>query len=334
MTSLVGLDVAYLWMYAPITETLCAGLASLGKVSVQAIVRPATPLGNLSGAFWRRLHRLRRGDRFIFVGQHAGKLPWTSLRQRGVRTAFYETEPKALSCRYRHRVRDADAPEELWSYSHRVLELCARAFATRRYLPPGYIEPPTAEGVAISSSTRPAAELFFLGYPFYRGRAPCYQQLRTALGERLNATWALYTPEDFRSWWTSHGARAVHLSLHKHHRLNARCADPSQPFEAVRAALLLSRGARLISLQSDPRDEAEYAGLVHFATLDEVPRLLVRLLARVRATHPQGKGTAVASRFRRRFDPRRLMEIAGVYANWTTYRTRRHVSLVTRNYFR
>ena len=28
MTSLAGLDVAYLWMYAPITETLRAGLAS------------------------------------------------------------------------------------------------------------------------------------------------------------------------------------------------------------------------------------------------------------------------------------------------------------------
>ena len=315
MTSMVGLDAAYLWMYEPITETLRAGLASLGKVSVEAIVGPRT---NLSGAFWKRLHRLRSGDRFVFVGQHAGKLPWASLRQRGVRTAFYETEPKALSCRYRHRVRDADTPDELWSYSRRILELCARAFATRRYLPPGYIEPPTAEGdVAAFSSTALAAELYFLGYPFYRGRAPCYQQLRTALGERLNATWALHTAEDFHSWWTSHGAGAVHLNLHKRHRPNARCADPSQPFEAVRAALLLSRGARLISLPSDPRDEAEYAGLVHFATLDEVPRLLVRLLARVRATHPQGNGTAVASRFRRRFDPRRLMENAGVYANWT-----------------
>ena len=73
----------------------------------------------------------------------------------------------------------------------------------------------------------------------------------------------------------SRGGVAVIVNIHK------RCAqgELSQPFEAVRAAQVLGAGGLLVSQRAHPRDEAAFAGLVDFLTLEQLPGALAALLA-------------------------------------------------------
>ena len=74
------------------------------------------------------------------------------------------------------------------------------------------------------------------------------------------------------------------------------------PCEAFRLSLLLSVGANVLS--ESCADEAEYSGLVHFATYAE----LERSAAHIVANEPQ----SVADKFAQRFAPARILERAGV----------------------
>ena len=76
------------FMYWPVVGTLLTGLRQGGaNVSVGA---------GFSLRYHRVLHSLRCGDTLIWVGLN-GKMsqPWAKLRQAGVRTVYYNTEPTA-----------------------------------------------------------------------------------------------------------------------------------------------------------------------------------------------------------------------------------------------
>ena len=312
------------WLYAPVVNSLRLGFATVATVSVR-LIGGRLGVSTRSQAFRDLLESLNQGDVLVFIGVKPGhiKIPWDQLRSRGALTVLYETEPNALTCR--HKMPLSARPDELWSYSHRVLEMCKSAYPVRRYVPPGHIDRAAlaAEGAATSTDLAKDApsrggetELLFLGYPFFKGRQPCYGKLQLALGQRVNATWSVSSAAEFDTWWAEQGSHVVHLNLHKRGTGDVQtgsgsvCSDSAtEPFEAFRAALLLSRGAQLLSQRSDERDEAEFDGLVHFAALGDMATLLPKLLQRVR-TRAQLR---IAARYRERFEPQRLFARAGIY---------------------
>ena len=88
------------------------------------------------------------------------------------------------------------------------------------------------------------------------------------------------------------------------------CGNGEQPPAVFRLSPLLSRGALVVSERCYERDEAEYAGLVHFAELNDIAGAFERV---AKPPRPAAAVDALAAAFRSRFAPRRLFERAGVY---------------------
>ena len=133
----------------------------------------------------------------MWIGPVAsGVPPWTSLRARGVRTVYYQTEPFD-GCQL-----SQSAAEELWEFSWHNVDMCGPRLRddirTLRYVPLGYTAPrlpisSAAAAAAADASASPPRDLLFFGYPFFKsGRGRCYADLQRALGSRLNATWSLW----------------------------------------------------------------------------------------------------------------------------------------------
>ena len=64
--------------------------------------------------------------------------PWLQLREAGVRTVFYNTEPMDWCVR--------SGPDEVWDYSWHNIDGCRRRLRadrnlTLRYVPPGFVSP-------------------------------------------------------------------------------------------------------------------------------------------------------------------------------------------------
>ncbi len=322
------------FMYAPIVKTLVSGFALFANVSHHILSgsRLQQTRGHAIAA------SLVAGDVLLHVGHRRMELhPWAQLQSRGVRTVFYITDPEMLCGPESAPVR------EVWSYTRRVLE-CAQprmvhlasnvrrsAAMTYRYVPPGFLGQDdgnrrsgihrTGRAPPASPAPPPAPILSFLGHPTYHrlGRKRCLGELGVALGSQLRLAPSIWSGADFERWWReAGGSDAVHLSLHKYgiHTPNTSCAerccnDPSQPFESVRASLLLSRGACVLAARSFRWDEREYKGLVTFADL---PDGLLAAFGKLASTPRDDVSRRdVAFRFQERFSPRLLFERAGVY---------------------
>ena len=91
------------------------------------------------------------------------------------------------------------------------------------------------------------------------------------------------------------------LNVHKNCNASETMAWPC---EAFRFSLLLSVGANVLS--ESCADEAEYSGLVHFATYGELERSATHIVA----NDPHHE--SVADKFAQRFAPARILERAGV----------------------
>ena len=142
--------------------------------------------------YQRELARLKSGDTFVWIG-NVGKFsqPWTSLRELGVRTVYYQTEPMDLrqtsvQCPFRNQTVD-----EILDFSWSNLQLCAQLapWAPRlRFLPPGYLgrRIPRARAPALNSKTM----VFFgtLKDYYSKERLRSYKALKRELGDRLQHT--------------------------------------------------------------------------------------------------------------------------------------------------
>lgn len=311
-------DGRLLFMYSLIVGTLRDGFEASGAhVSVNQIPHAHSLAHN---GFGGSLSVLRRGDAFVWVGpkQHATP-PWALLGQRGVRRLYYQTEPLSGGC-FLPPYRKAVLPsmplrdllvDEIFDYSRSNLEHCRRHpdAPPLRYLPPGYTRaawawgPRLALGPELHGSAQLAADssprgesaprALFLGDPDLEERARCFDGLR-ALVRPVNHIWNVSA---FRT--LCDGSVAIFVNVHK------RCtqSELTQPFEAVRAAQVLSAGGLLLSQRAHPADEAEYAGLVEFHSLPQLRTAVVGLLARsnLRRTIAQRM-----SAFRSRFAPAEL----------------------------
>ena len=227
-------------LYAPIIETLRAGfLHATPHVAVRSN-------GGASGSapLARAQQQLKRGDVYVHVGPWGHEtVPWHDLKRRGVVAVYYQTEP-VDNC-YGALPNAYPEPQEIWDFAWHNLDACARQLrrlgdnVTLRYVPPGFIASPVLEAAAWPAAPR----LLFMGYPFFKsGRGRCYAALRRTLGERLNATWSLWSAAAFDAWWAAEGQLAAHVHLHKH------CGHGDlQPPAGFRLSPLLSRGALVIS---------------------------------------------------------------------------------------
>jgi len=267
------------FMYSPVIDTLEAGFRFATFEVVRKDYTRAMQRGKLHTYVW------------IGVGLNPQRMRAASTA--GARTIYYQTEP------IRHGKRE-QAVDEIWDFSRANLRVCQAPVC--RFVPPGYIAPPTPANERPTVPRRP--HLHLLGYPYYRsGRAANYATLKRQLGLDLNASWDQWDHHSWERWWHTVGKHVVHLHLHK--RGNA-VRTP-----AFRFSPLLSHGAVFISQSMDPDDEKPYEGLVHFATnLSHIPTLFRRVRAFV------GNGTHrrhVRNTFRRRFSPRVLFRDANVY---------------------
>jgi hypothetical protein len=319
----VGHDLAF--MYRPVMDTLVAGFTHLPAAVSAAIGTLNVVSGSGVAAKspeYKKMMRLARDlgprDLFLFIGPIGSEsVPWDAMRDRGVRTVYYQTEPVNGCALSKAR------PDEVWDFSWHNLDACKpypKPWLTQpfqmRYVPMGYIKPPAEARVRGYVPPDDAPELFFFGYPFYKsGRKRCYERLQRALGARLNATWMLWSPMAFERWWRASGRWAAHLNLHK------ACESARNPV-VFRTSILLSRGATVISERANHKDEREYAGLVHFGAVDEIPHLLNRLWIAPQPATPFGARRVrsvqlrpeLASVYAERFAPQRIFERAGVYA--------------------
>lgn len=319
----IGHDKTF--MYRPVMDTLVDGFANPPAAVVAAIGRPNVLSGSGTSNKDTRMVGLAKGlgarDIFLFIGPiGTERVPWQAMRKHGVRTIYYQTEPVngcALS---------TSKPDEVWDFSWHNLEAC-KPWPTpyampwldgkplqMRYVPMGYVKPPNEPRRLGHAPREGTKELLFFGYPFYKsGRKKCYLRLQSVLGDRLNATWMVWSDADFARWWKGSGRWAAHVNLHK------GCENARNPV-VFRTSLLLSRGATVISEHSDPKDEAEYAGLVHFAKVDEIPGTLDRQwippqpptpfgLERMRSLQLRAD---IARQYSQRFAPQRIFERAGV----------------------
>jgi hypothetical protein len=171
------------YMYWPVMGTLLEGLRHAGEAEVLLGV-------GFSLAYHAALARLHSGDVLIWVGTN-GKLsqPWRKLRQRGVRTVYYNTEPSATCDRYR------DAVDELWDFSYWNMIRCAASRMrpdVLRFVPPGYLRrhlpsvPSAGARSALAEDSQRLALVFFgLIDRYHPQRSRCFAQLQRRLGNRL-----------------------------------------------------------------------------------------------------------------------------------------------------
>lgn len=331
------------FMYKPVIDTLTDGFTDVPARVLEAVGKPRVVHGygvrSLStfaaglrreslgstghGRDATRALPLGNGDTFVWIGPvGSGTPPWVELRRLGVRTVYFQTEP-ADGCQFAQ-----SNAQEIWEFSWHNFDACARQLPdgiTLRYVPLGFHAPPARELSTTKAALPPRGrhnELLFFGYPFYKsGRGLCYAQLARALGARLNATWMVWTLEDFEAWWATHGQWAAHLNLHK------TCESQHNPV-VFRTALLLSRGATVLSERAYWRDEQEYAGLVRFGRVQELATMLDAALdsppginrgssagsvVTTTAMHALQTHAHVAKLYAERFAPQRIFERALVY---------------------
>ena len=187
-----GHDMAF--MYRPVMDTLVNGFSHLpsevASVIGQLKVVSGHGVSRLSAAISRS--NVAAGDLLLWIGPIGSEaVPWKRLRQRGVRTIYYQTEPVngcALS---------RSQPDEFWDFSFHNLDACPSHrppwlphTISRRYVPLGYVPPPAeamgeARGETVEQLQSPAllsgADLLFFGYPFYKsGRKRCASSSRPA----------------------------------------------------------------------------------------------------------------------------------------------------------
>jgi hypothetical protein len=246
-------------MYRPVMDTLVAGFTHLPAAVSAAIGTLNVVSGSGVAAKspeYKQMMRLARDlgprDLFLFIGPIGSEsVPWDAMRDRGVRTVYYQTEPVNGCALSKAR------PDEVWDFSWHNLDACKpypKPWLTQpfqmRYVPMGYIKPPAEARVRGYVPPDDAPELFFFGYPFYKsGRKRCYERLQRALGARLNATWMLWSPMAFERWWRASGRWAAHLNLHK------ACESARNPV-VFRTSILLSRGATVISERANHKERA------------------------------------------------------------------------------
>ena len=152
-----GVGHALEFMYKPVMDTLVDGFSNVPDRATRAARKPRVVHGFGVRKFKTLMARmlpsdqrgrsrdswphplLQDGDVFVWIGPVGSDVPpWRALRERGVRTVYYQTEPFD-GCQVA-----GSASEEIWEFSWHNVDMCAPRLApgvTLRYVPLGYAEP-------------------------------------------------------------------------------------------------------------------------------------------------------------------------------------------------
>ena len=324
------------FMYEPIRASVVAGLKShtlAHRWNVSShVVADAQFFGAAMNSedrriLERRLQSLRRGDLFVWIGEaRESAVPVEMLRNRGVRTVYYQTEP-VRSCWIQPltRRRGIDRFDEVWDYSWRNLDICKHAMAKSHIPEDGnttfrYVPPVALPGRVSANQQSEETRLLFLGSARHRTgcsqpkmgpgqkQVGCSQSCVGALNASVAAGWLriesnAWNPTQLRTVLLSHG---IYVSVHK------ACATTSNPVPP-RVAMLLNAKALVISEHSSARDEAQFEGMVSFVPFANLEQEFSRLRLLSRDERQQ-LAESRAKRFAERFAPWRVYHEAGVHA--------------------
>ena len=283
------------FFYAPIRLTLVAGFAAVlrNRSVISGVIRRRTRL-----AFHATQSALREGDVLVWIGEGQKELVhWRELTVRGVRTIYYQAEPQ-IDCPWLD-ARDLRFPRNLseaWDYSASNVRLCQHPGARKRlaagapsrfrHVPPGLLS-----GIPRVLPTAEWSPVVFLGtvgkeWVDRRGRTrynhwyryQIWRLLKQRLGGRLVHVddvwdWAAFGKlvQRHRLFVTLRKFSGVSAQwCWRNRHLPSRCKDErsSSPFEAVRASLILSAGASLVSGPAFDEDENRFADVVTFASAE------------------------------------------------------------------
>ena len=272
-----------------------------------------------------RLHRgwaaLQSGDLVIHIGSHrdgsAGDFldRAIEMKARGIRCVLYQMEPFAQ----RFARGNTSGLFEIWDYAWANVNSWRSGFRERRltpcrYVPPGFLS-------QLRRRVEAAPELDLLGHrpqlAFLGEERPCFADLPGVSSPRLRLIQGVYNSTQYVSLRRSE-PNLVMLNCHRINPLHS-CTDrdaPLQVLEAVRLSLLLSLNYLVVSQVALKADMREFSGLVLFEPT-MFPGASGEWSADTRSLLAnQTLLTAFARRafvtFRERFEPRRVLEKAGV----------------------
>ena len=263
-------------------------------------------------------------DMLIFVGEGSNFVPWETLRERGVYSVLYQTEPMKFGCGVfehdtywgtflRSQVENVD---EIWDYSWLHVDSCNQLFMKNylegasvkrkayplqgpvmRFVPPGYIQNffPT-----VNHEKQ-------IEYPVFLGNVksrPCWNNILAAWAE------AVVGKEKLDALGVVFSRTSTYVTAYKD-------CDASKPYDHsgvctyVRFSMLLNAGAFNIAQHCYWKDELELRDFIYFSDLSEMKQEF-RALQRLTQTERQLKAQKQQSIFQQRFNPAVLFERAGI----------------------
>ena len=325
------------YMYEPVTNTVLTGLrAELHSHEIRELRTiigqhgqtrdPSFPL-RMQPEKLLAGRALRAGDVFVWVGASGhDQVPWRALRDLGLYTIYYQSEPVRSCSLSRAEV------DEIWDFSWSNIDSCVDsshmpacdAPPVRRYVP----LVPSAVPVSLQhlsdpadSMPEPAPSLVFFGAPVFR--QACLDFLSQRLKTRIIVQNKIWNTAAFERWLTLFETPPIFLNLHKGCQVpSARSSERSRVPTPItwRNPKLISRGLLVISEPAYHKDEAEFEGLIDFAPLPA----LVERFHHLQAMSGALRRKLALSRlhnFRSRFNASGVFARAGIYTLLRYHRT-------------
>jgi len=303
-------------LYDPILLTVGEALHGVGaNVAVVRYKNSEGMFRNVTAAIGRGRKPLIVAVAPFYATRNGGRRMLRQCSDLGVFVALYQTEPlterpedlKGMVDLFNlTEMVDQVKPTEVWDYSRANLDWYPEsARSMYRYMPPGY-----AQGLDLGIDTDRVSSLAhkegmvgFLGS--WKYRPPAARELyHKVLGDKLISRDSIWKKGDMIKFLSEY---PVQLNTHKFEN----CCPSTNPVEAFRMAQILSNRACVVSARSDPRDEAEWAGIVHFAEPSQMPGLIDEIGRDVRGCQTQSFEI-----FRKRFDPAAILRQSGFLETW------------------
>mmetsp|Transcript_38372 Transcript_38372/g.73704 ORF Transcript_38372/g.73704 Transcript_38372/m.73704 type:complete len:369 (-) Transcript_38372:20-1126(-) len=287
------------FMYMPFYATLLSGFSAYHDAGSLVIdQRTFNTTGQFAemGALVEQLE-LQKGDMFIAIGnvgwEHA---PWAAMFNKGVHTVYHQTEPMG-PCFPQGGVM----VREIWHYSIKNLVKCTNEgkgqdpWPTNRFVPSGFLQ-----GMKQANHTRHWPPPTFLGCAVAR---PCFDAVQASFNNQIQINYEVWNQLQFDTFIDT---PTILIDIPKE-------CDLQAPIATSRMTLVLSAGAHVIAMNSNPDDERLFEGLVTFVPQDQ----LFEAYEYAASLPPQERTDQAARRvklFEQRFAPKVLFEQAGVYS--------------------
>eukprot|EP00419_Tripos_fusus_P051356 CAMPEP_0172840790 /NCGR_PEP_ID=MMETSP1075-20121228/29571_1 /TAXON_ID=2916 /ORGANISM="Ceratium fusus, Strain PA161109" /LENGTH=293 /DNA_ID=CAMNT_0013684685 /DNA_START=125 /DNA_END=1002 /DNA_ORIENTATION=- len=245
------------WVYMPFYATLVAGFSAYHNAELlvvdQRSLNSSDQLAEMSATVEQL--GLQNGDMFIWIGNvYAGleQVPWAAMYDKGVHTVYVQTEPVG-DCL---PVKDVMV-REIWDYSFKNIEKCRNegreaevkgqdTWPTLRFVPSGFLQ-----GWKQANHSRSWPPPTFFGSANSR---PCFNAVQATFGNQIQVNNDVWNQLQFDTFIDS---PTIFIDIPKF-------CESGSPIAISRLTLLLSAGAHIITMNSNPDDQKNFEGLVTF----------------------------------------------------------------------